>query len=371
MSAYQKYTVVRKTLESDLVVSIYLKPLDGGVLAPYRPGQHLQFRLTIPGQGVALFRNYSFSDVYRSSCYRVSVKKELPPRHRPDLPAGLGSSYFFDTLREGDVLEAKGPQGSFYLDPAADSPVVFFAGGIGITPLLSMVGSIALVNPRRRVYFIYGVNEKKDHSFRGELEQLRKAHPAFQFLIFYSVVGEGDREGVDFDHAGFIDMEVVLKRTGDPGMDMDHYICGPGVMMDSIKASLLRLGVEESRIHIEAFNAPPLERREEEEEAKELKPIERKKSTDKGKPVAAAVFVGFARSGKRIAWDPRYPSILAFAEDQGIDIPSGCLFGDCGTCQTKLQSGDVRYLHPTMVKPDAGTCLPCSCVPVNDVTLDA
>jgi ferredoxin-NADP reductase len=360
MSVYRKFRVARKIRESDLVVSLYLEADDGLSLPPYRPGQHLQFRLNIPGQEIPLYRNYSFSDVYDPSCYRISVKKELAPRNPPGLPAGAGSSYLFDTVQAGDRLEAKGPQGDFYLDPAGSDPVVFFAGGIGITPLLSMVKSIAVVNPRRRVYFIYGINERKDHSFREELEQLRKRHPGFQFLIFYTLVGPGDAAGVDFDYKGFIDMELVLKAAGD--LDMEHYICGPGVMMDAIRAALLRLGVPERKMHIEAFSMSAVEQSGSADDADVKDPVE--------KP-GGLLQVSFLRSGKRIEWDPRYPSLLAFAEAHDIEIASGCLFGDCGTCLTTLREGQIKYMHPTMVKPAAGSCLPCSCIPVSDLILEA
>src|ERR1700751_2607394 len=143
MKSYRKYKVIRRVEESDLVVSLYLSPIDDTPLTPFMPGQHLMFKLDVPGSGVPVFRYYSFSDGFNQEYYRVSIKKELPPIDNSALPEGLASSYLYNCIKEGDILEAKGPSGDFYLNPKDSKPVVLIAGGIGITPLLSMVKSIA------------------------------------------------------------------------------------------------------------------------------------------------------------------------------------------------------------------------------------
>src|SRR5882757_8431127 len=157
MSSYKKYRVIKKVKESNWVVSLYLKPLDNTVLTPFKPGQHLLFKFHLPGQEIPLFRHYSFSDACNPEYYRLSVKKEMPPAGMPHLPAGMCSSWLFDTVKEGDVLEARGPLGDFTLETGEDTPAVLIAGGIGITPILSMLKSVARENPGRRVWFFYGV----------------------------------------------------------------------------------------------------------------------------------------------------------------------------------------------------------------------
>jgi len=81
------------------------------------------------------------------------------------------------------------------------------------------------------------------------------------------------------------------------------------------------------------------------------------------------ISVTFQRSGKTVDWESG--SLLELAENNQIDIGSGCRYGDCATCQTQLLSGAVEYLHETGVEPDEGWCLPCSCKPTTDVVLDA
>ncbi|SDS34795.1 Ferredoxin [Mucilaginibacter mallensis] len=80
--------------------------------------------------------------------------------------------------------------------------------------------------------------------------------------------------------------------------------------------------------------------------------------------------IEFLQSGKKVKWDNRYRSILEFAEGNDIEISSGCLFGDCGTCLTEIKKGDVRYLHQTLITADKGKCLPCSCIPISNVVLN-
>src|SRR3954468_20133490 len=111
MTSYRKYKVIGKVKENSSVVSLYLAPIDDTPLTPFMPGQHLMFKLHIPGQEVPLFRYYSFSDTFNKEYYRISVKKEGPPVSNPALPMGLVSSYLYDCVKEGDILEAKGPSG--------------------------------------------------------------------------------------------------------------------------------------------------------------------------------------------------------------------------------------------------------------------
>lgn len=352
MSAYRKYRVVKKIRETDHIASFYLQPVDGLPPADFRPGQHLLFKLDIPGRDLPVLRNYSFSSAYNSSFYRVSVKKEAPPRTAPQLAPGIASSYLYDQVKEGDILEAKGPLGNFCVGEENNEIPVFIAGGIGITPLLSMAEAVLKTDPRRRIHFLYGVNNRREHAFGEELRALRQLSATSRFLTFYALPEESDQQGHHYDRAGFISIDAI----GDDLLHADtrFYLCGPAPMMAFITEALQQRGIENSRILTENFTTASVEETDEE-------------------PVAtgsSAFTVEFRRSGKTLSWDDRFPSLLEFAEYNDIDISSGCLFGDCGTCLTKLQ-GEVQYKHPTMVKPGKGECLPCSCVPASDISLDA
>jgi ferredoxin-NADP reductase len=352
MSSYKKYRVIKKVKESSWVVSLYLKLLDNTVPAPFKPGQHLLFKIHPPGQEIPLFRHYSFSDAYHPEYYRISVKKEFPPPGMLHLPAGVCSSWLFDTVQEGDVLEARGPLGEFTLDTGEGSPVVMIAGGIGITPILSMLKSVARENPGRQVWFFYGVNGKDEHSFSGELNELKERYSNFHITTFYTKTLPGDITGSDYDHEGFVNAAIILKQTGHG--DISHYMCGPEIMMRLVGDELVRQGIAGNNIHTETFSSLA--------------------GGDVPAPAAPGegdYMVHFTLTGRKLHWDNRYTSILTFAEANDIEISSGCLFGDCGTCLTRILEGDVKYTHPTMVKPDGGSCLPCSCVPAGNIVLKA
>ncbi|MEZ2440428.1 FAD-binding oxidoreductase [Chitinophaga sp. RCC_12] len=349
MTSYKQFEVIKKVFESKDVVSLYMKPVNSPDLPVFRPGQHLMFKFHIPGQEIPAFRYYSFSDHYNNGYYRISVKKERI-LDQGVVRAGLCSSYIFDIVKEGDYLEAKGPAGEFYINAEEMHPLVLIAGGIGITPLLSMLKTIAKVNPQREVYFFYGVNQQDEHSFLEELSQLKKTPANFNIYTFYNHVLPGCIEGLHYDYTGFITVEKMFALLSD--IHMDYYICGPAAMMQSITGALEKAGVSALNIHTESFSTiagvPEQNNRE-----------------------SSEWIIEFTKSGKKLLWDQRYRSILEFAEANDIDISSGCLFGDCGTCLTKLQQGEIKYIHPTMVQPGKDNCLPCSCVPSSHLVLDA
>src|ERR1044071_9897361 len=149
-NGYRKFTVAKKALECEEVCAFYLKPHDGKSLPAFKPGQYLTFQLDIPGRDKPLVRCYSISDgPHRNDYYRVTIKKEKPPADRPELPPGVASSYFCDTVKEGDILNVKAPAGHFCLDLARTNPIVLIAGGVGVTPLLCMAHAIAASGSRR------------------------------------------------------------------------------------------------------------------------------------------------------------------------------------------------------------------------------
>lgn len=360
MKSYRKYKVIRKVKENDLVVSLYLTPIDGAPLTQFMPGQHLMFKLYIPGQEVPVFRYYSFSDTFGPEYYRVSVKKELPPLNNPTLPEGLVSSWLYNCVKEGDILEAKGPLGDFYLNPEDNKPVVLIAGGIGITPLLSMIKSIAKVNPGKMVYFFYGVNGSNDHSFQTELQEIGEAYDNISITTFYNKISIGDIQGVHYNYGGYINIKTILQIA--ENIHLDYYICGPGGMMTYISEELGKLGVNSDNIHIESFSNQNDQSFEEDTQS----PLQDQENLKNGTEFS----IEFLQSGKKIKWDNRYRSILEFAEGNDIEISSGCLFGDCGTCLTELKEGNVRYMHQTLITADKGKCLPCSCIPTSNIVLN-
>ncbi len=224
-----------------------------------------------------------------------------------------------------------------------------------------MVKSIAILNPGKTVYFFYGVNESSDHSFQMELQQIRANYDNVCITTFYNMVRFGDVKGLHYDYEGFINVQTILQITQE--IHLGYYICGPGGMMSYIRGELEKLGVSSDHIHTESFNN---------QNDQSLEEQEHELASKQDKRLAGTEFsIEFLKSGKTLLWDKRYRSILEFAEGNDIEISSGCLFGDCGTCLTEIKEGNVHYLHQTLITAEKGKCLPCSCVPTSDVVLEA
>src|SRR3954466_5312971 len=152
-NGYRKFRVARKVFECHDVYSFYLAPHDGKSLPAFKPGQYLTFQLDIPGRDKPVIRCYSLSDSHRPDCYRVTIKKALAPPDCEGAKCGIASSYFCDTVKTGDILDVKAPSGHFFLDMAEEKPVVLISGGVGITPMVSMLNAIVESGQKREVWF--------------------------------------------------------------------------------------------------------------------------------------------------------------------------------------------------------------------------
>ena len=362
---WRDFRVVRREFEdaARTQCSFHLQPVDGLPLAPFQPGQYLTFSLQTP-EGVAgapggvrsLTRCYSLSDRPDATGYRITVKRALAPADRPELPPGLSSSHFHDRVHEGDVLQVKAPSGHFFIDPDASVPAVFIAGGIGITPMMSMLRWCIDVQPERRVHLYYGVRSSGDHAFKRVLQDLAAAHPAFRLTVVYGSPGADDVLDRDYQHLGHVDL-ALLRRTLPHGRHQ-FYVCGPPPMMQSLVPALREWGVQAEDIHFEAFGPASV---------RPTGPL----SNEPAAVTSASMAVRFSRSGRTLTWDGQDANLLDFAERQGVAVDSGCRTGSCGTCQTRLLSGVVTYAD----KPDhdipKGHCLLCVGTPQSALELDA
>ena len=127
----RKFRVDRKVQESEHTCSFYLKPHDGKPIPSFLPGQYLTFSLRIGDERKPVYRCYSLSDRPGLDCYRISIRKVMPPGWQPELPAGKVSSHFVDHVQEGDIVDALAPRGKFTWDTSQQQPIVLLAAGIG------------------------------------------------------------------------------------------------------------------------------------------------------------------------------------------------------------------------------------------------
>ena len=194
---------------------------------------------------------------------------------------------------------------------------------------------------------------------KSHLEALALSHTNFHLRVCFSAPQPDDVAGHDYHHQGRID--INLLRTQLPAKPYHFYICGPTPMLESLVPALEDWEVPDTHIHFEAFGPASIKRRS----AKDAV------TGAQNEAVANDIFVNFAQSGKQLQWPPFAGSLLELAESQGISVNSGCRAGGCGSCQTKILSGEVAYHQPPDYDPEPGTCLLCVCSPKTSVTLEA
>lgn len=356
-SGTRKFRLDRVVEEAKDICSFYLVPHDGKGLPSFDPGQYLTFQLDVPGQEKNVIRCYSLSDSpLEKDYYRVSIKRLDPPPKAPDAPPGVSSNHFHRNLRAGDILDCKAPGGNFYLDMAAHGPIVLIGGGIGITPMLSMLRSIALSGSRRETWLFYGVCDKSEVVQGKHLRELEAAHENIHVRLCFSNPREGvDFEGEDYDFAERV--SVALMHSVLPSTNYDYYMCGPGPMMTSVTEDLAAAGVPDAQVHYESFGPASVKK------SVPAKPAESES--------AVSYKVKFSKSGKELDWKASDGPILDFAEANDIELECGCRAGSCGTCAIAVRSGQVDYVDEISAEPEEGSCLACMAVPKGDLVIDA
>ncbi|MBN1005642.1 2Fe-2S iron-sulfur cluster-binding protein [Amphritea pacifica] len=354
---FREFIVQRRVPEDSQhsVCSFYLAPTDGQPLPPFIPGQFLTFKLAISDtdQTKSVVRCYSLSDAPRSDYYRISVKRAQAPVGLPEIPAGLASSFLHDQVREGDTLQVRAPGGHFHLMEAEPLPIVLIGGGIGITPMLSMLNTLLENGTDREIWLYYGVCNGADQIMKEHLQTFADNHHNFHLYICYSAPLESDIEGIDYQHKGRVTLHLLRDTL--KLMRYQFYVCGPKPMMESLVPGLQEWGVDSGDIYYESFGPASLIKHEQPQPSASAEPIT----------------VTFSESGKSIVWDVGAASLLEFAETNNIDVMSGCHAGSCGTCQTKVKSGEVEYTQQPDADVEPGHCLLCISTPRCDLTLEA
>ena len=357
---WREFRVQRREFEdaAQTQCSFYLEPVDGIALPDFQPGQYLTFLLDVAGHidlapPRPITRCYSLSDRPHPLHYRITVKRVGPPPREPGLPPGVASNHLHDRVHSGDVLRVRAPAGRFVIEGDDAAAPVLIAGGIGITPLLSMLNAWLAERPGRPIHLFYGLRHSSEQAFRSWLEQQAAAHPNFHLNVACSRPDPGEEPGRDFQHLGHIDIEL-LRRTLPAGRHR-FYVCGPPAMLASVLLALREWGVAPEDIHHEAFGPAPAE----------MPPA----SAPGASP--ATFEVRFARSGRTLAWDGHDANLLAFAERHAVSVDSGCRSGNCGTCETRLVAGKVGYAQPPDHDIKAKHCLLCVGTPRSDLVIDA
>lgn len=231
---FKDFTIADKVVESDVITSFYLKPVDGKVLPSYKPGQYITLRVTIPGEEYLVNRQYSLSQAPTGDMYRISVKRE-----DEFTPNGVMSVNLHLNMNIDDTVEVSVPAGVFHLDTESKNPVTLISGGVGITPMMSMYDSIAKNTPDRPVAFLHSARTRAHQAFNDVLNTLNSSMDSSTYSVLYS--DEGD---------GFMTRDYLASNVLEGS---DIYVCGPTPFLESVMRDLYALGIPEEKIHFEFF----------------------------------------------------------------------------------------------------------------------
>jgi ferredoxin-NADP reductase len=319
----------------------------------FRPGQFLTVRLQIEGRPVS--RCYSIRSSPGSRGYlEISVKRQ-----------GLVSSTLHAAVRPGSLLSIRTPAGAFVYPDGDDRPLVLVSGGVGCTPMISMLRHAVACEPSRAVVYLFSAKTEQDIAFRQELALIGRRHPQVRIVIALTR-GEGSPRF----YAGRIDEKLMRQIVPDPLQSL-FYVCGPKAMIEGTRTLLAGMGVPASQVRSEAFEAAVA--------------ASRAPSPPAAPGPETVLVAAAASSGRRSSPSVRLSisgktaavsggqTLLEAAEAARVEIASSCRAGVCGTCRTRLVSGDVECSADAMEESDReqGYIYPCVAWAKGDCVLEA
>ena len=232
------FRIVSKQPRSELITSFELEAADGGDVADYRPGQYLAVWIKPEGFEHQEIRQYSLTRSATTKGYRIAVKRE---------EGGQVSGWLHNEARVGDIVQLAAPAGDFFLEAGTRTPVTLISAGVGQTPMLAMLDTLAERAHPAQVNWLHAVENGRVHAFADEVAACGARLANFYSHTWYRVPDAGDR----FDTQGLMDLMPQRARLADP--EMQFYLCGPVGFMQSAARQLLGLGVDAGRIHYECF----------------------------------------------------------------------------------------------------------------------
>jgi ferredoxin-NADP reductase/MOSC domain-containing protein YiiM len=350
-AGFRKVRIADLALETQDVVAMELETPDRTSLPTPVPGQFVVLRLAPPAVPDVLMRSYSICGIPSSSRYRLGIKRE---------PQGLAGGYLVDRARVGEVIEMSAPRGSFVLKAGAD-PVIFVSAGIGVTPVLEMLRTLADASSQQEVWWLYAARNRSEYPFYAEVARLLSQLPNARANIWYSRPAEQDVLGRDYDSQGHIDAATFEGLGIAP--NSQFYLCGPTALIDNLRAQLANWGVPAGHVHTEFFGSQPPNT------PGIAASSERAPHAPAGAP-GTGPSISFARSSLDVRWNSTFNSLLELAEACDVPVRWSCRTGVCHTCETGIIAGDVSYGPEPLEPPVQGSVLVCCSVPRDDVILD-
>ena len=334
--------------ETEDAVSIrFLVPPELAEAFRFKAGQHLTLMAVMGGEEVR--RNYSLCTAPADNDLMVTVKR---------IAGGVFSNWAAEQLKPGERIAVMSPHGSFTVpfEAGRANHYVGFAGGSGITPIISLIRTALSTEPDSRFTLFYGNRDSSSVIFLEALADLKDRYIG-RFELYHFLSDE--EQDIELFN-GMLDRdtcaEAIDRLVGDPSAVSDWFICGPGPMMDAAEAVLLERGIEERRIHIERFTAGR-------PSAAIAAALQAAQQEAKGLSVSVTL------DGRTRKVEFNGENILDSAREAGLPAPFACKAGVCATCRARVTRGKVEMAVHYGLSADevaAGYVLTCQSVPVGE-----
>jgi anaerobic selenocysteine-containing dehydrogenase/ferredoxin-NADP reductase len=336
-AGWRAFSVAAINRQADDVIELEVVPRDGGALPAFRGGQHITLGLP----GIDLTRAYSLTGRNGQGSLSIAIKKS---RVDGELNETIHFSDYIHRLKAGDEIRLEAPRGIFTPPLNGPRPLIFLAGGIGITPFIGHLEALAQREAGERVakvLLLHGCRNGGKHPFADRLRELAEQLPQLELITAFSAPRAQDRCPQDYDHAGRLNLSPVDALLSQRPI---AYICGSPEFTSTMTTQLIARGMPRFDVFKEAFASPPTVPK-----------------------TLTSQIVHIAGSEKSFVWAPGLGTILDAAEAAGIALPSGCRVGQCESCAMRIVDGNVARLGTEEGEPDQ--CLTCQAVPLSELTL--
>jgi nitric oxide dioxygenase len=251
-TGWRPFKVGKKTPESAEITSFYLYPADGGKVAPHLPGQFISIRMFLPELNLKQARQYSVSSAPGNDYYRISVKREKGPNLDTD---GMISNHLHNFINENDLVDLTAPAGNFILMKDMDAPVTLISGGVGLTPLMSMLHSLVESDYPHPITWLHGCRNESVHAFKDQLNEIVSTKANINQHVFYNQATDDNVDAGVLE--GHLDINKIPSLNLQP--DAHYFICGPSVFIQKQYQDLVTAGVNKQNIYFEEFGPQVLQ----------------------------------------------------------------------------------------------------------------